>query len=39
VRTAAPETPFGRLQPDPISLSELGDGSAAVALLQQVQLL
>ncbi|MGH9007007.1 MAG: extracellular solute-binding protein [Acidimicrobiales bacterium] len=39
VTTAAPETPFGQLRPNPISLSELGDGSAAVAMLQQVQLL
>ena len=39
VATAAPETPFDRLQPNAISLSQLGDGSAAVALLQEVQLL
>jgi len=39
VVTAAPETPFARLRPDPISLLELGDGAAAVALLQEVQLL
>ncbi|MGH9046209.1 MAG: extracellular solute-binding protein [Acidimicrobiales bacterium] len=37
--TAAPETPFDRLKPNPISLNELGTGAAAVALLQQVQLL
>ena len=39
VTTSAPETPFDRLRPDPISLEELGDGAAAVALLQEVQLL
>jgi iron(III) transport system substrate-binding protein len=33
------ETPFAELRPAPVSLAELGDGSAAVALLQQVQLL
>jgi len=39
VSTRAPEIPFADLQPDPISLQQLGDGSAAVALLQEVQLL
>jgi iron(III) transport system substrate-binding protein len=39
VTTAAPETPFDQLRPNSISLSELGDGSSAVALLQEVQLL
>jgi iron(III) transport system substrate-binding protein len=39
VTTAAAETPFARLQPDPISLEQLGDGATAVALLQEVQLL
>jgi len=39
VLSAAPETPFSRFQPNSITLSQLGDGSAAVALLQEVQLL
>jgi iron(III) transport system substrate-binding protein len=39
VQTTAPETPFSQLQPDPITLPELGDGSTAVALLQKARLL
>lgn len=39
VLTAKPLKPFGQLQPTPLTLSDLGDGSAAIALLQQVQLL
>jgi iron(III) transport system substrate-binding protein len=39
VSTAQPETPFDQLQPNSISLPELGDGSAAIALLKQVGLL
>jgi iron(III) transport system substrate-binding protein len=39
VTTAAGETPFAQLQPDPISIGELGDGATAMALLQLVQLL
>jgi iron(III) transport system substrate-binding protein len=39
VTTSAPETPFNQLQPYPITIAELGDGSAAIALLQQVGLL
>jgi iron(III) transport system substrate-binding protein len=39
VTTDQPETPFAQLQPNPISLSELGDGSTAIALLKQVGLL
>jgi iron(III) transport system substrate-binding protein len=39
VATAAPETPFSQLQPDPITLGELGDGSSAIALLRQAGLL
>jgi len=35
----AGETPLDQLAPDPVSLSELGDGSSAVALLQEAQLL
>jgi len=31
--------PFASLQPSPISVGQLGDGSAAIALLQKVQLL
>ncbi len=39
VTTAQGETPLDQLAPDPVSLSELGDGSSAVALLQEAQLL
>jgi len=39
VQTAKHETPFDRLQPNGITVAELGDGSAATALLQKVQLL
>ena len=39
VRTAAPETPFADLQPNPISIADLGDGSAAISLLRQAGLL
>jgi iron(III) transport system substrate-binding protein len=39
VTTAAPETPFSRLQPNPITIGELGDGSSAIALLRQAGLL
>ncbi len=39
VTTAQPETPFGKLQPNPITIEKLGDGSTALALLQQAQLL
>jgi iron(III) transport system substrate-binding protein len=39
VQTAAPETPFGQLQPYPITIAELGDGSTAISLLQKAGLL
>jgi iron(III) transport system substrate-binding protein len=39
VTTLAPETPFGQLRPYPITISELGDGSVAIALLKQAGLL
>jgi iron(III) transport system substrate-binding protein len=39
VTTMAPETPFSQLTPYPISISQLGDGSAAIALLKQAGLL
>ncbi len=39
VTTKAPETPFNRLQPYPITVGELGDGRAAVALLTEAGLL
>ena len=39
VTTAKPETPFDRLQPNPITLSELGTGAEAIKLLQEAQLL
>jgi iron(III) transport system substrate-binding protein len=38
VTTSAPETPFDQLQPYPITIAELGDGSTAIALLRQVGL-
>jgi iron(III) transport system substrate-binding protein len=39
VATSAPETPFAQLQPNPITIADLGDGSAAIALLRQAGLL
>ena len=39
VTTAQGLRPFDTLQPAPISIAQLGDGSAAIALLQKVQLL
>jgi iron(III) transport system substrate-binding protein len=39
VTTSAPETPFAQLQPYPITVADLGDGSTAIALLQQAGLL
>jgi iron(III) transport system substrate-binding protein len=39
VKTVQPETPFMDLRPNPITIGELGTGSEAIALLQQVQLL
>jgi iron(III) transport system substrate-binding protein len=39
VHTAAHETPFDQLQPNSITIAQLGDGAAALALLQKVQLL
>jgi len=39
VTSAQPETPFSSLQPNPITIAELGDGSAAISLLQQAGLL
>jgi iron(III) transport system substrate-binding protein len=39
VKTTAPETPFDQLQPDSISIAQLGDGSMAISLLQDVGLL
>jgi iron(III) transport system substrate-binding protein len=39
VTTAQPETPFGELQPNAITIPELGNGSAAIALLQAAGLL
>ncbi len=39
VATAAPETPFARLQPNSITIPELGDGSMAIALLRKAGLL
>ena len=39
VSAAAPETPFDQLQPNPIAIPELGDGSTAIALLRRAGLL
>jgi iron(III) transport system substrate-binding protein len=39
VTTAKDETPFSQLQPNSITISELGDGATAVALLHQAGLL
>jgi iron(III) transport system substrate-binding protein len=39
VSTAAPETPFDELQPNPITIPQLGDGSNAIALLRKAGLL
>jgi iron(III) transport system substrate-binding protein len=39
VNTTAPETPFDELQPNPITITELGDGSTAIALLRKAGLL
>jgi iron(III) transport system substrate-binding protein len=39
VSTAQPETRLGELQPNSITIPELGDGSAAVSLMQQAGLL
>lgn len=36
---SAPETPFGKLQPNAITITELGDGSEAITLLRQAGLL
>jgi iron(III) transport system substrate-binding protein len=38
VTTARQQKPFSQLQPAPLTISELGDGATAVALLQEVQL-
>jgi iron(III) transport system substrate-binding protein len=39
VTTSAPETSFDQLQPNSITIADLGDGSAAIALLRQAGLL
>jgi iron(III) transport system substrate-binding protein len=39
VTTSKPETPFDQLQPNPISIAELGTGAEAIKLLQEAQLL
>ncbi len=39
VSTHAGETPFGALQPYPITIAQLGDGSSAIALLRQAGLI
>ena len=37
--TAQPETPFTQLQPNPITIAQLGTGALAIKLLQEAQLL
>ncbi len=39
VTTTAPETPFDQLQPNPITIPDLGDGSTAISLLRKAGLL
>ena len=39
VTTAEPETPFDQLQPNSITIPELGTGAEAIKLLQEAQLL
>jgi iron(III) transport system substrate-binding protein len=39
VKTLAPETPFSQLQPYPMTISELGDGTTAISLMRQAGLL
>ncbi len=39
VTTKAPETPFSQLQPYPITVGQLGDGSTAINLLREAGLL
>jgi iron(III) transport system substrate-binding protein len=39
VTTTQPETPFDQLQPNPINVTELGDGSTAISLMKQAGLL
>jgi iron(III) transport system substrate-binding protein len=39
VTTAQPETPFNQLQPNPVTIPELGTGANAIKLLQEAQLL
>lgn len=39
VTTKAPETPFTQLQPYPITVPELGDGSTAITLLREAGIL
>ena len=38
-RGCVPETPFAQLQPNPITIGQLGDGAAAIDLLRQAGLL
>ncbi len=39
VTTAQPETPFNQLQPNSITITQLGTGAEAIKLLQDAQLL
>ena len=39
VSTAQPETPFNQLQPNAITIAQLGNGATAIALLKEAGLL
>ncbi len=39
VTTLSPETPFAQLQPYPVTIADLGDGSTAIALMRAAGLL
>jgi iron(III) transport system substrate-binding protein len=39
VLPGAPETPFDKLQPNPISVAQLGDGATAISLLTEAGLI
>jgi hypothetical protein len=39
VTTLAPERPFDQLQPYPITVAELGTGTAAISLMREAGLL
>jgi iron(III) transport system substrate-binding protein len=39
VQTTTQETPFAQLQPNPVTIAELGDGTTAIALLRKAGML